>query len=244
MAVVTRAIIDGERDGFHAVVEPKDAATLIVIDRSSAEPKVLLGRRNTRHVFMPGKFVFPGGRVDPSDRTMPIAKPLQIDVARKLLVGTKMQAETDAQAIALAAIRETFEEAGLVIGASSPASGNVSSGTWAAFTQTGHYPDASVLRFVARAITPPGFPRRFDAQFFCADAEAIVHRVENVIRPDAELVELAWLPIDEARKLNLPVITELVLQELQSWLQAGATPDAPVPFYCTRDGEFTCELIT
>src|SRR5450631_1430803 len=131
MAVVTRAIIDSERDGFHAVAEPKDAATLIVIDRSSAEPKVLLGRRNTRHVFMPGKFVFPGGRVDPSDRTMPVARPLQSDVARKLLIGTKMQTENDAQAIALAAIRETFEEAGLVIGASGPAMGNVLSGTWA-----------------------------------------------------------------------------------------------------------------
>ena len=82
---IAREIIDSERDGFHRLVEPKDAATLIVIDRSSTEPKVLLGRRHTRHAFMPGKFVFPGGGLDPADRAMPAGKPLHPDVRRRLL---------------------------------------------------------------------------------------------------------------------------------------------------------------
>ena len=57
-----------ERDLSHPTVRPKDAATLILIDRSGSVPKVLLGKRHARHKFMPGKFVFPGGGVDPTDK--------------------------------------------------------------------------------------------------------------------------------------------------------------------------------
>ena len=59
--------------GGHPNIAPKDASTLILLDRSGAEPKVLMGKRHDRHVFMPGTFVFPGGRVDPIDRKMPVA---------------------------------------------------------------------------------------------------------------------------------------------------------------------------
>ena len=51
--------------------KPKDAATLIVIDRRGSAPKVLMGKRHHGHKFMPGKFVFPGGRIEPHDRKMP-----------------------------------------------------------------------------------------------------------------------------------------------------------------------------
>lgn len=192
---------------------------------------------------MPGKFVFPGGRVDAADRDMPVAKALPAGIAGKLLVGTRFQTKEDVVALALAAIRETFEETGLVIGASPTVAGVVPSGPWTAFVQTGFYPDLSCMQFVARAITPPGFPQRFDARFFCADAATIVHRLDNVVNADAELVELTWLPIAAAKNLNLPIITGLVLQELQSRLFAGFTPDLPAAFYCTRDGEFTRDLI-
>ena len=111
--------------------------------------------------------------------------------------------------------------------------------------QTGFYPDPSRLRFVARAITPPGFARRFDARFFCVEDDAIVHRLGNIAHPDAELVELAWLPITAARMADLPIITRLVLDELQTALRAGreAARPLPVPFFITRDGEFMRELI-
>jgi len=101
----------------------------------------------------------------------------------------------------------------------------------------------SGIHFIARAITPPGFPRRFDARFFCVDETAIAHRIENVVHSGAELVELTWLPTAAARNLDLPVITEIVLGELQSRLHFGLSRNLPVPFYNTQDGEFRRELI-
>ena len=243
MIKIARDIIDSERDGIHGIVTPKDAATLIIIDRSASAPKVLLGRRHTRHKFMPGKFVFPGGRLDTADRLMPVAKPLLSAVERKLLAHLTPPANNFVRALALAAIRETFEETGLIIGAKGPVAGDVPAGPWAKFVEAGYYPDPSVLQLIARAITPPGFPRRFDARFFCADATTIARRLENVIHADAELVELIWLPIAAAQNLNLPVITGVVLEELKTRLGTGFRPDLPVPYYCQRDGEFTREFI-
>ena len=77
------------RDQSFPNLKPRDSATLILIDRAHAVPKVLLGRRHLRHRFMPGKFVFPGGRIEPSDRQMPaLAKachsPGGVSMARSL----------------------------------------------------------------------------------------------------------------------------------------------------------------
>ena len=57
-------------------LRPRDAATLILLDKSGGETKVLMGRRHARHAFMPGKFVFPGGRTDPADSRIPVAEGL------------------------------------------------------------------------------------------------------------------------------------------------------------------------
>src|ERR1700744_5719586 len=65
------------RDQSFPNVKPRDSATLILIDRAHAVPKVLLGRRHLRHRFMPGKFVFPGGRIEATDRQMSTFAPLQ-----------------------------------------------------------------------------------------------------------------------------------------------------------------------
>lgn len=243
MTTVPRHLVEGERVGFHPGVEPKDAATLIIIDRAEAEPKVLLGRRHEKHVFLPGKYVFPGGRVDAVDRVMPVAASLHPITERKLLAKTRFTSGRDALALALAAIRETFEETGLVIGTKGAVAGKVPPGPWSKFVQTGFYPDPSVLQFVARAITPPGFPRRFDARFFCVDGGKIAHRLDDVVHANAELVELKWLPISYARRLDLPVITGIVLEEILSRQRAGFTPDLPVPFYVTRDDDLTREII-
>ena len=103
--------------GGHPNVTPRDASTLILLDRSGAEPKVLMGKRHDRHVFMPGAYVFPGGRVDAIDRKMPVAAALDPRAEQKLMAHIKRPSAAKAHALALAAIRETFEETGLLLGA-------------------------------------------------------------------------------------------------------------------------------
>lgn len=243
MTDLTKLLTAEERERGHPNVRPKDAATLIIVDRSEKTPKVLLGKRHHKHVFMPGKFVFPGGRAEPNDRLMPIAKPLHKDVEKRLMQVVVRPSAAKARALALAAIRETFEETGLLLGARHEGARAVPDGPWAEFAKAGFYPDLSVLHFVARAITPPGRPRRFDARFFSVDASSIAHKIDNVVHPDAELVELVWVPIEDARKLDLPTITTIVLQELEARIEAGFGHDLLVPFYRKPHDPYGRELL-
>src|SRR4030088_588500 len=113
-----------------AAERPKDAATLILVDRSGSTPKVLLGKRHARHKFMPGKFVFPGGRVEPADKLMPVAGPLDPHAEAQLMKRLKRASAARARALALAAIRETFEETGLLFGVRSGAAAKVPDVAW------------------------------------------------------------------------------------------------------------------
>src|SRR5271154_3355667 len=65
-------------------VRPRDAATLIVLRRDGPKLRVLMGRRHGGHSFMPDKWVFPGGRIDPSDFRAPVAAELRPEVATQL----------------------------------------------------------------------------------------------------------------------------------------------------------------
>ena len=123
-----------DRDLSSPYVRPKDAATLILVDRSGAVPKVLLGKRHARHKFMPGKFVFPGGRVEPADKLMPVARPLDPHAEAQLMKRFRRASAARARALALAAIRETFEETGLLLGMRSDEVGKVPPGPWNAWT--------------------------------------------------------------------------------------------------------------
>jgi 8-oxo-dGTP pyrophosphatase MutT (NUDIX family) len=224
-------------------LRPRDAATLIIVDNASGEPRVLLGRRRLDMVFMPGRYVFPGGRVDPADRQVPVAEDLNPRDLEKLMVAMKgTPSVARARALALAAVRETFEEAGLLIGTPLGANAPPKARTWRDFFATGYRPALDRLTFFARAITPPGRPRRFDSRFFCVEAEAIVHRakIEN-----GELSDLEWHSIAQARSLELPNITRVVLEDLSERIAAGAlhTGDFPVPFYHRRNGAFRRDLI-
>jgi 8-oxo-dGTP pyrophosphatase MutT (NUDIX family) len=223
-------------------LRPKDAATLILIDRSEGVPKVLLGKRHERHKFMPGKFVFPGGGVDPSDKRMAVATPLEPHTEARLLRRFHHGSPVRARALALAAIRETFEETGLLLGVRSEAS-NVPDGPWAAFAREKILPDLRSLHFIGRAITPPGRPRRFDARFFTMDASAIAHRIDGVTGPDAELVELIWMPLGQARELDMPAVTSVMLEELEVRVAAGLRHDLPVPFYRRLRNSFLREML-
>ncbi len=222
---------------------PRDAATLILLDRSGGVPKVLLGKRHHGHVFVPGQFVFPGGRVEPHDRIMPAASPLDHRVASQLMRLVARPSPARARAFALAAIRETFEETGLLLGAARPDAPAAPAGPWREFARLGLYPDLSALHFIARAITPPRYPRRFDTRFFAVDAGAVAHRVADVVHAEAELVELTWLPIAAARAMDIQTVTDVALQELEARLAAGFGHDLPVPFYRMRRERFTRELL-
>lgn len=232
-----------ERERKSPNVRAKDAATLILVDRSGPVPKVLLGRRHHKHAFMPGKFVFPGGRVDLTDRLVPVAAPLNPQTEQHLMRHVSRPSPTKARAIALAAIRETFEETGLLLGKPITTTLRVPEGPWAEFARLGFAPDLSALHFIARAITPSRRPKRFDTRFFAVDAGAIAHRVENVVHADAELVELVWLPIADAQTLDMPTITGVALKELQARVAAGFGHDLPVPFYRMPRTKFLRELL-
>jgi 8-oxo-dGTP pyrophosphatase MutT (NUDIX family) len=219
---------------------PRDAATLILIDRSAEVPKVLLGKRHRGHVFMPGKYVFPGGRVEPHDRHVPVAGQLDPAIEQKLMRHVSRPSRDKARALAVAAIREVFEETGLLVGRKVEDAPRVAAGgSVDPFAAAGVRPDLSALHLIARAITPPGRPRRFDARFFAADADLIVHRVDGVVHPDAELVDLTWLPIAQARELDIPPVTKRVLTELEARVALGFGHDLPVPFYRVLHRKFT-----
>src|SRR5579863_788060 len=94
----------------HPYRRPVDAATLILVDRTAATPKVLVGKRHDKVVFMPGKIVFPGGRVDKADGRVPLAAPIPQALEANLLKGRPRIAPARARSLAVAAIREACEE--------------------------------------------------------------------------------------------------------------------------------------
>jgi 8-oxo-dGTP pyrophosphatase MutT (NUDIX family) len=232
-----------ERDQTSPDSEPRDAATLMLIDRAGDKPKVLLGRRHHGHKFMPGKFVFPGGRIETLDRTMSAATELHPDTQAKLLERVATPSAELARGFALAAVREMAEETGLMLGTKRSTPPVVPGDIWADFAKANIHPDLAHIHFIARAITPPKRPKRFDTRFFTADATAIAHKIEGVVGPDSELVELVWVPIEEATKLDMPTITGVVLEELLARVEAGMAHSLPVPFYFMVEQKFTRELL-
>jgi 8-oxo-dGTP pyrophosphatase MutT (NUDIX family) len=244
---VVRRMNEAARDLSAPLVRPKDAATLILVDRTAAKPKVLLGRRHQNHKFMPGKFVFPGGRMEAIDRKMARRAQLDPHVEDRLMRVVQRPNPQRARALVLAAIRETFEETGLLLGIPKsnlpPDPDLTASATWTALAQAGTHPDLGNIHFVVRAITPPGRSRRFDTRFFTADATTVTHRLEGIVGPDSELVELVWVPIEEAKRLDMPAITGVALDELERRVAAGLTHDLPVPFYRMRNRRFSRVLL-
>jgi 8-oxo-dGTP pyrophosphatase MutT (NUDIX family) len=202
-----RRVGDGASAPAAKRVRPKDAATLIIVRRDAAKPRVLMGRRHGGHDFMPDKWVFPGGRIDRSDFRAPAANALRPEVAARLADGAP---PARARALALSAIRETFEEAGLLLAQAAPP--RTVAGPWRDFLAIGALPDLDALDLIARAVTPPARAKRFDARFFVAEADRLLSLDR---RPDCgELDEIAWFDIDEALALDLPDITRYVLREL------------------------------
>lgn len=205
----------------------RNAATVIVLrDRLSEAPRVLMGQRGAKAAFMPNKFVFPGGAVDPDDAGVPLARRMPQVCRDRLLQDCE---EDLTHALATAAIRELWEETSLILGQpgdwqSAPPE------DWEAFAGAGFVPDAHPLQFVFRAITPPGRPRRFDARFFLVDADEIATDLDDFSTAQDELSHLQWIPLAEVRDFDLPFITEVVLAEVAARAH-DLTPPSNVPFF-------------
>ena len=201
----------------------RDAATLVLLREGPRGPEVLMGQRGSAAAFMPSKYVFPGGAVDPGDAVVRLAGGLNPTCAARL--GTP--GGPAPAALAAAAIRELWEETGLALGSSGSAEQPPG---WEGFAARGLVPDARGLRFIFRAITPPGRTRRFDARFFLADAGAIAGDIDDFGAASDELGHLHWLPMAGTAALDLPFITEVVLAEVAA-LTGHRGPPPPVPFF-------------
>lgn len=222
---------------------PRPAASLVLIDRSGPEPKILLGRRNAALAFLPGKYVFPGGRLEKADRLMASTGSLPAH-CRKSLAQRRRRGAPGADAFARAAIRETFEETGLLFGVPGQVASDVAGdapAAWQSYAALGFLPDLSALAFVARAITPPSFPYRYDTSFFTCDVARLALRIDGVVDATSELVELVWLSIAEARRCDIPAITAMILDELEGRLSGNLAAALPVPFFTQRRGRWRRE---
>jgi len=223
---------------------PRDAATLIIVDDSTLVSRVLMGKRRSDQVFMPGKYVFPGGRVDVDDDKIESFDELAEEEVLKLQQGMRGPVcHSRARALALAGIREVFEETGKVIGRRTDRVSYTRSPGWRGFFASGHQPVLSDLRFFGRAVTPLGRPRRYDTRFFCVPARSIAVDTEQ---RDHELTEIDWYTIDETFQLDLPLITRAVLEDLSQQLATGEVFGAsqqPAHLYYLQDGAFVSEPI-
>ena len=223
----------------------RDAATLIIVDESAGLPRFLMGLRGRRHVFMAGRFVFPGGRVDDCDRELAAAVTLPADVLDRL-TGEVAAGFTsrDAAALAFAAIRETFEETGLLVAEDRPFTTAMPQ-DFAAFAARGLTPATEALVPVARAITPEGAPRRFDTRFFVISASLITGITETFDPPTDELERIGWVSAGALDEHSLAPITRTVLGDVMTRLKDGSWCDASVrmPFYRVVDGHFHKDLV-
>ena len=222
------------RDARPRAVRPRHAATLILTRPRAAGPvEILMGKRSAGHKFMPNKYVFPGGKVDIADGRLTHDTDLRPEVLARV---AQHGGERLARALARAAIRETFEEAGLLLGRPSASPRTSNAPGWSGFFGAGFEPDLSAVTYVARAITPPYRDRRFDTRFFIADAAALAEPPEVARAASGELLELAWVSLDEARNLDLPTITRAVLDEIES-RSDDPYGDRDVPFFRFANGK-------
>ena len=207
-----------ERSMSERPVKPRHAASLVLVRRRKGVTQILMGRRSAKAVF-PEAYVFPGGRLDKSDTTIAPSAHLAAQVMNELCERGGCTPAL-ARGLATAAIRETYEETGLLI--AGQGNTGISDGTWAAFAQRGIAPAHDRLRFLGRAITPASAPVRFHARFFMADGES----VEGEIKSNGELTALDWYPLDHAQTLPVIDVTKFILSELAA-TERGEVREAP-----------------
>ncbi len=176
----------------------QDAATVVVIRDSQAGPEVLMQQRSPDAVFVGGAWVFPGGKVDPQDQSPQWLE--HFDLTDESLPNRVLGQDRGGLAYWVACIRETLEEAGLLIGLNSPVTQeNIdrirqqlldAPDSWLALCQQHSLSfQWSALQFLSRWVTPIGPPRRFDTRFFITCAPS----GQQPVHDDWEAVATRWL---------------------------------------------------
>lgn len=223
--------IDPLRDG----PTPAAAATVVLLREGEGRPEVLLVQRNRATAFMGGAYVFPGGRVDPGDSDPALLAAVEgVDAETRLaepgLGGL-------APALFIAAIRETLEEAGVLLGTVGSSRDDHDALRQAmaggrsfreAVVEAGARLDATRLHPFARWVTPAVERKRFDTRFFAA----IVERTEVASHDTHETVASMWVPCGEAVEkhlagaIDLPPPTLRTLEIFSGFPTARAILDA------------------
>ncbi len=183
-------LIDQQSPPRPRAVRPRHAASLLVYRGTGDDVSVLMGMRGAKHRFMPNRLVFPGGAVDRADLDAPYATPLSAQTEHLLRKSANARL---AHGLGIAAARELHEETGLNLGTP---------------------PHLHVLHLLARAVTPPPSPIRFNARFFAVDAR----HVSGTLGGDGELEGLRYYAMQEALALDLAMPTRRVLERLRLWL--------------------------
>ena len=216
--------------GERPIARPVDAAGLVLIRRSPDGPEVLLGRRHRRAGFLPDIYVAPGGRVDPGDAASSgFAEGLHPNAIAQLKTGSRGRPPLS---FARAALRETYEETGLLLtSGGQAANAPATEAVWQAYGARACRPGFDALDFVCRAITPTYSKRRYNTRFFLADGAKTVGELAG----NGELEDLNWWPFSELRRLTIVDVTEFVLTEaLRRWQGRVPIGSEPARLFCYR----------
>lgn len=206
-----------------AGVDVREAASLLIVSASRGG-RVLMGRRPGDARFMPGYYVFPGGALDHSDWRVPVSG----DLAGRDVNLMRVASPGQARALAIAAIRETFEETGILCCCDESSRAP----NWQDVFEGRCPPDLAHLEYLGRALTPRISHIRFHARFFFLIRE----NDDLPLAATPELDDLRWVDHADIPDVPMARVTRFMLDELTRRLESPAPP-VLVPFYCRDTGE-------
>lgn len=205
-----------KRSALNRAARPRLASTIVLYKGTRDNPKILMGQRSPRNDFMPSVYVFPGGRVDRADS--------YADYSRDLSARTERILESaftprKARACVLAAIRETWEETGLMVGRKQPWTKTIRDKSWQAFRQNDVLPNLSNIEVFGRAVTPPHRHKRYDTWFFVQAFSGD----DSQISDSGELTNVDWYDWKQIKSLEMQRATTMMLSVLKDYFN-HATP--------------------
>lgn len=222
---------------------PRAAATIVLLRDAEPGMEVLLMRRSRSAGFVPGAYVFPGGRVDATDATPEVIGLLDGLTPESAVVRLEMEDATPpAIAYYLAALREAFEETGILVGLRADGSAPPTAAEDAtvdairddvmenrisfaeAIARMQCRIPGDAVEYLAHWITPEPEPRRYDTRFFAAKVRS---GAKAIVDP-REMTDALWLTPDDALRRadrgDVPMIfpTIKTLEQLEPYETADA----------------------